>query len=113
MSDGPDSPANQLPPTYELPEHAIKRWADIPAESALALRVTKQDLDHLMLGLRRLAVSSMVLGEAFAAHTRGEMQQANSKFVTHQLNIRDGYSDLNRFIEAVMLNANEAGPENG
>lgn len=77
----------------------------MPPDANLVVPISKDTLDELMLGLRRMTFAQMTLGDAFAAHTRGDMEVANELFIKHQLNIRDGYSNVNRFIEAIMLNA--------
>lgn len=114
MSGGSAEATPQLPPVYELPANAIERWSGLPGGVDMVVPISKETLDQLMLGLRRMAFSQMTLGDAFAAHTRGEMDVANDLFIKHQTNVRDSYSNLNRFIEAVMLNAGpSAGGESG
>lgn len=96
---------SHLKPVYELPHQAIDRWATLSAGELLAIPITKEVMDDLMLSLRRSAIAQMSLGNAFAAHSNGDREKANENFLVYQANARDCYSGVNRFIEAVMTKA--------
>ena len=100
QGDGPT-----LPKVYELPHDAIARWGDLDKSKQVVLNLSGENLDSLMLGLRRGTMAQMELGNALRAISNGERDIANEHFIRHQININDAYSDLNRFIEAVMRGA--------
>ena len=112
MSDDapPEAAPQQLPPVYDLPSEAIDRWGALPADQPIAIHITREQMDGLMLGLRRNTLAQIELGNALRAATNSDITTANEHFVSHQLWSRQSYSDFNKFIEAVMMGSAALGP---
>lgn len=105
MSDNPDDAG--APSVYELPSQAIDSWVKLDPTKSLTIPFTRQDLDNLMMGLRQSIVSQMALADALQAASAQDAVKTSEHFQRHLLNVRDAYSNFNRFIAHVMTHAQQ------
>ncbi|WP_291827323.1 hypothetical protein [Bosea sp. (in: a-proteobacteria)] len=110
MSD--DKNGTVLPPVYELPSAAIDNWIRLNPSQNLRVEFSRYDLDNLMMGLRQSIASQMALADALQAASINDVAKSNEHFERHRVNVREAYSNFNRFIEHVMTHAQQE-PDNG
>lgn len=111
MSD--DKNGLPLPPVYELPSSAVDTWVKLDPSQHLMVPFSRRDLDNLMMGLRQSIASQMALADALQAASVNDIVKSNEHFGRHQVNVRDAYSNFNRFIEHVMTHAQQEPADNG
>ncbi|WP_234050054.1 MULTISPECIES: hypothetical protein [unclassified Xanthobacter] len=98
-------PAEQI----QVSQEAIARWASLDEGVPLKVLLTREGLDHLLLGLRSLAIGQSELVSALTGHINQDTQaSARALLMADQLCVA-AYSRLNAFISVLMMAAAPVG----
>ncbi|MFG1480674.1 hypothetical protein V5F53_18760 [Xanthobacter sp. V4C-4] len=94
----------------EVTAEALDRWRALESGVPLKLSLSREDLDHLLLGLRSLAIGQNQLVAALTGHINQDMKaSAEALLAADQLCVA-AYNRINAFITMVMVSAT---PETG
>lgn len=95
----------------EVTPEALERWKALESGVPLKLSLSREDLDHLLLGLRSLAIGQNQLVAALTGHINQDMQaSAQALLAADQLCVA-AYNRINAFITMVMVSATPEGAE--
>jgi hypothetical protein len=84
----PPAPLPELPEQYEIPVALIEQWVGLPSSQRIQASLTKQDIDHLIVGLLRGADAQVALQDALLHWSNARNEQANQKlFDFRRLNL--------------------------
>jgi len=89
----------------QIPPEAIARWNAVEGATPLALTLTKDDLDNLLLGLRNIAISQSQIITALSAHTAQEHEQCMDAIMTANTLCMASFNRINALISTVMSTA--------
>lgn len=103
------TPEGDAPEQFQVPAEAIARWAAIEPGTPVKVSMTRQDVDHLLLGLRSLAIGQSQLVTALTGHINQDAQgSAEALLAADQLCVA-AYSRINAFITVLMMAATPDG----
>ncbi|MFG1417708.1 hypothetical protein V5F38_09220 [Xanthobacter sp. V0B-10] len=102
--------AQEQPEQIQVPAEAIARWAALDAGAPLKVTLTRGDLDHLLLGLRSLAIGQSELVSALTGHINQDAQESARALLTADQLCVAAYNRINAFITVLMM---AAAPELG
>lgn len=110
QNDAPAATTDQAAGQLQVSAEAIARWASLEAGVPLKVTLTREDLDHLLLGLRSLAIGQSELVAALTGHINQDAQASARALLTADQLCVAAYSRINAFISALMLAATPDGP---
>lgn len=103
--------APAAPEQIQVAPEALARWAELDPDALLKLTLTRSDFDHLMLGLRTLAISQSQLVAALTGHINQDMESSARALLTADQLCVAAYNRINAFITVLMLGATPEGGE--
>lgn len=107
--------ADAAPATDPVPEQvqvspeAIARWAALEPGVPLRVTLTREDFDHLLLGLRSLAIGQSELVAALTGHINQDAPASARALLTADQLCVAAYNRINAFISTLMLAATPEG----
>lgn len=96
-----------------IPAAVIEKWLSIPQSAEVALHVSRADLDDFFLGMRGSMQALGNLSAALDHLSNGNQEGAAEGFRLHHESMNDAWVRTNRFIAALMLNAQVVGATDG
>jgi hypothetical protein len=101
----PPSPPPQRPSLYEIPASLVEKWSSIADHERVQASVTKQDVDHLILGLLRASDAQTALQDTLVHWSNGRVEDANRTLADfHRLNA-DSQNRIRQFATGLMFAA--------
>lgn len=93
------------PEAGDISAAALARWDTLRDAGPLDLRLSRDDFDNLLLGLRNMAISQSHLVAALSAHVDQDMARAVDGMMAASTLSAAAFARINRFIAAVMASA--------
>jgi hypothetical protein len=83
----------------------IERWLKIPGAERVSLDLTRQDIDHLVLGLLRISEAQSKIEAVLVEWSNGRIDQANAALHEfRRLNI-ESQNNIRQLVTALMASA--------
>ncbi|MDQ0504041.1 hypothetical protein [Xanthobacter agilis] len=109
QAGAPTDQETQAPEQFQVPPDAIARWAALEEGVPLKITLTREDLDHLLLGLRSLAIGQSELVTALTGHINQDAQASARALLTADQMCVAAYNRINAFITVLMMAATPKG----
>jgi hypothetical protein len=94
-----------LPDVFTIPAQLIEQWGQIPQTDTILSPLTRQDIDHLLVGLLRSLDAQTAIDRALTEWSNGKLDDANSAIATaRRLNI-DSQNHIRQLATAIMASA--------
>jgi len=93
------------PDAYTIPVQILEQWYEIPLSDKIAAPLTRQDIDHLLIGLLRMVDAQGKLDKAVTDWSNGRIDDANAAiFESRRLNL-DAQNHIRQLATALMAAA--------
>lgn len=93
------------PDLFTIPSALIEQWGAIPSDNKLNFPLTRQDIDHLLLGLLRSLEAQGSLERVVIDWSNGRVEEANKTLGEfRRLNI-DAQNNIRQLVAAIMASA--------
>src|SRR5579863_4564930 len=102
MADEPKSELSAPPELFTIPSSLIEQWGEIPADTKLNFPLTRQDIDHLLLGLLRSLEAQGALERVIVDWSNGRVDDANRVLVEFRRQNIDAQNNVRQLVAAIM-----------
>lgn len=93
------------PDYFTIPSALVEQWGEIPGDSKLNFPLTRQDIDHLLLGLLRSLEAQGALERVIVDWSNGRVEEANKTLAEfRRLNV-DAQNNIRQLVAAIMASA--------
>ncbi|MFT4275986.1 MAG: hypothetical protein QM576_06470 [Rhodopseudomonas sp.] len=93
------------PEVFSIPAALVEQWGEIPQNERLQFPLTRQDIDHLLLGLLRALEAQGTLERIIVDWSNGRLEQANSSLGEFRRQNVDAQNNIRQLVSAVMASA--------
>jgi hypothetical protein len=100
---GPILPAP--PEIFTIPSALVEQWGDIPQNERLNFPLTRQDIDHLLLGLLRTLEAQTALDRVVTDWSNGRVEEANKHLTDFRRQNADAQNSIRQLVAAIMASA--------
>lgn len=101
-----------IPNLYMFPRALLERWLAIPPGEYVDTRVTRHDIDQLLLGLMKVFEAQEALDRVVVAWSNGQVQEANAALEQARRIRITGQNEVRYFFASLMFSA-VGKPEHG
>lgn len=109
MPDEPQPPTSPLlpeqPDLFSIPTQLIEQWLKIPSAERVSLDLTRQDVDHLILGLLRICEAQSKIEAALVEWSHGRIDQANVALHEFRRFNIESQNNIRQLVTAIMASA--------
>ncbi|MGJ5149818.1 hypothetical protein [Bradyrhizobium sp. HKCCYLR1023] len=109
MTDEPNEPEKAaIPPSapwpepYTIPHALLQQWGQIPPDELLTIPLARQDIDHLLTGLLRLADGQVFQDRALVEWSNGRIEEANRAIGDFRRTNLEAQNSIRQFVASVM-----------
>ncbi|MBI5128143.1 MAG: hypothetical protein HZA66_01755 [Rhodopseudomonas palustris] len=95
----------QPPEIFSIPSALVEQWGEIPQNERLQFPLTRQDVDHLLLGLLRSLEAQATLERIVVDWSNGRLEQANLSLAEFRRQNVDAQNNIRQLVSAVMASA--------
>jgi hypothetical protein len=94
-----------IPPFYLFPRPLLEDWLAIPPSEYVEARLTRNDVDQLLLGLMKAFDAQEAIDRALVGWSNGNLAEANAA-LEHARRLRAmGQNEVRQFFASLMLSA--------
>ncbi|UFS78193.1 hypothetical protein LPB73_12790 [Tardiphaga sp. 37S4] len=108
MIDTPTAPPAPLPAPpdlFTIPTALVDQWSEIPGSDRLNFPLTRQDIDHLLLGLLRSLEAQATLDRVITDWSNGRVDEANRALNDFRRQNADAQNNIRQLVAAIMASA--------
>ncbi|SNS38283.1 hypothetical protein SAMN05216374_1070 [Tardiphaga sp. OK246] len=93
------------PELFTIPAALIEQWGDIPTDARLNFPLTRQEIDHLLLGLLRSLEAQASLESIVVDWSNGRVDAANDTLTEFRRQNADAQNNVRQLAAAIMASA--------
>jgi hypothetical protein len=107
MSDESGKPTQlPIPPDlFTIPFSLIEQWGEIPQNERLQFLLTRQDIDHFMIGLIRALEAQTTLERMVVEWSQGKIEDANKTLAEFRRHNVDAQNNIRQLASAIMASS--------
>ncbi|WP_156332496.1 hypothetical protein [Rhodopseudomonas sp. AAP120] len=95
----------QPPEVFSIPTALVEQWGEIPTNERLQFPLSRQDIDHLLLGLLRSLEAQATLERVIVDWSNGRLEEANLSLGEFRRQNVDAQNNIRQLVAAVMASA--------
>ena len=95
----------EILPVHMIPDDILQKWAAIPADQAITVNITKQDLDNLFVAISNAHLALDTTNRAFVQWSNRQVLEAQSGLEISRHGLVAGMNSLRHFFEAIISRA--------
>jgi hypothetical protein len=108
MADDEIKPPYKIPDppeVFTIPSALLEAWGEIPGHERLNFPLTRQEIDHLLLGLLRLLEAQSTFEKSMIEWSSGRLDEANKLLGEFRRHNVDAQNNIRQLATAIMASA--------
>ncbi|MBB5047523.1 hypothetical protein HNR60_002280 [Rhodopseudomonas rhenobacensis] len=105
LDDTHQPPHVPAPELFTIPTALVEQWNEIPQTERVVIPLTRQDVDHLLLGLLRALESQSTLERVMIDWSNGRLDAANQSLAEFRRQNADAQNNIRQLAAALMASA--------